>query len=180
MIAEVYEQRIRQGQYVLADGMNLNSKGSQSRSPFFTLTTVENYIRGLPNAGRKPRNPHKSCRGLLAPKLANENEPAGWEPIPLPSLYFYLHLLDNSISGASVRLLPLSNTLTLSEALKGRTIREFPTIYVFKEEPTGFPGMYTIIRDSAEPASPSSVVELSNVGEKRKRELDDDHASIDT
>jgi hypothetical protein len=64
--------------------------------------------------------------------------PAETEQIPPPAgRWFYL--LRPRTPGSSRVLIPLSNSSTLSELLRGREVLEFPTVYVLPEPPSALP-----------------------------------------
>ncbi|MCJ1391361.1 hypothetical protein MMC18_004224 [Xylographa bjoerkii] len=65
-----------------------------------------------------------------------------------PSQSFYLHIPNPKTPSSKPTLLPLSPSKPLSELLRSRLVREFPTVYVLDNPPKNLPPeKYTLQRD---------------------------------
>ena len=176
-VLDALEQRIRHGQYVLGTITNSGIENNEGPNPYLIFTKADTFINAEKAAGRRVHPPHKSLRGFMTLKkiAATEvsTEVVEWDPAPLPSLQFYLHHLDHNTRGTSARLLPISKSTTLAQVLKGRIVREFPTIYVFGEEPLHLPTRFTIVEETLTESSAAPPIEESpSLGGKRKRDLE--------
>lgn len=79
---------------------------------------------------------------------------AGWR--------FYLHQTGKPVPGGKKALIPIGSRETLAQVLRGRTVVEFPTVYVF---PSGLKGL------------PEGFVEGSAERRGRKRKIDETDSS---
>ncbi|KAL9110206.1 MAG: hypothetical protein Q9227_005267 [Pyrenula ochraceoflavens] len=63
---------------------------------------------------------------------------------PTPALYFYLH---QTVSRGNIkRLIPLEPNKSIAEAVRGRVLLEFPTIYVLVNGPHNLPEGFALER----------------------------------
>ena len=172
-LLDALEQHLHHGQYVLGSTVNGDLAGNnENPHPYLVFTNVNTFIDAEKAAGRRVHPPHKSLRGFMAPQKSEHAVGVEWEPVPIPPLQFYLHLLDHNIPSISARLLPISKSATLAQVLNGRIVREFPTIYVFTEEPLHLPSKFTIVQDSPVESLAAPPIGISASGEKRKRDLE--------
>ncbi|KAE8419708.1 hypothetical protein BDV36DRAFT_130894 [Aspergillus pseudocaelatus] len=79
-------------------------------------------------------NPESEIKPDIAPAISeNQPTPSMDEITSHRDVYFYLHRPRTSTKQPV--LVPLSPTATLASALRGRTVLEFPTIYILSDSP---------------------------------------------
>ncbi|GMG10542.1 unnamed protein product [Aspergillus oryzae] len=79
-------------------------------------------------------NPGNDTKPDIAPEISKDQPTHSTDEITSHrDLYFYLHRPRTSTKQPV--LVPLSPTATLTSALRGRTVLEFPTIYILSDSP---------------------------------------------
>ena len=83
------------------------------------------------------------------------------DPTSSSNLYFYIHVPHPAHPSSQPTVLPLTPDLTLGDALKGRTVLEFPRIYALRHKPEEVPKGVVIEKE------PERKEVMENVGEDK-------------
>ncbi|ORY15548.1 hypothetical protein BCR34DRAFT_622784 [Clohesyomyces aquaticus] len=101
----------------------------------------EASIHDGPTRARVEREPTPDTDLAEAAHRCPDTPRADSQPVPLEQHFYLLKPRTNSTSHV---LIPLSASATLGECLRGRTVLEYPTLYVLSHQPKTLPDNYVL------------------------------------
>jgi HIT zinc finger len=141
-----------------------------------TFTRPEAPQPSQKNSSQQEENKENSAE---TPVMDNTNDkPVTPTPAhePLEALHFYLHRPQTS--SKITCLIPIEPTATWKELLTGRTVLEFPTIYVREEVTEALPPPFILERDYLQKHGEDVVVQ-QQVGPERVEKASQEPANLD-
>lgn len=142
------------------------------------LTIATAYSRIAPKGdGKSDRQQARDESSRKRRKLETPVQPPDILQSP-PALHFYLHRPQTS-SKCPV-LIPLSPSETLAEALHGRLVLEFPTLYVLRQRPGELPTDRFMLEDEyLKECGVEESVESRSDGEVTDEDNEDENAGAE-